>query len=112
VIVRAKPRDKRPSKLEMKNRSEIDPTRLLKRLTSRFEKTPTGEMQELVQLLCDQRAISYKQCKKLPELARACIARIADLANRLEATAAGLLGKASKSCTADPGGRRRVPLTT
>ena len=33
--------------LEMKNRSDIDLTRLLERLTSTFEKTPTGEMQEL-----------------------------------------------------------------
>jgi len=46
-----------------------------------FEKNPTGEMQELVRLLCDQQAISYEQREKLVELARACVARIADLDN-------------------------------
>jgi len=72
-------------RLGMKSRSDIDLTRLLERLTSMFEKTPTGEMQELVRLYCDQRAISYEQCEKLTELARACVTRIADLATRLEA---------------------------
>jgi hypothetical protein len=65
----------------MKSRSDIDPTRLLERLISKFEKTPTGEMQELVRLFCDQGAISYEQREKLAELARACVARIADLGN-------------------------------
>lgn len=68
----------------MKSRSDIDVTRLLERLASTFEKTPTGEMQELVRLLCDERAISYEQREKLSELARACAARIVDLATRLE----------------------------
>jgi hypothetical protein len=70
--------------LGMKSRSDIDLTRLSDRLTSTFEKTPTGEMQELVRLFCDQRAISYKECEKLAELARACVPRIADLASRLD----------------------------
>jgi hypothetical protein len=69
--------------LGMKSRGEIDLTRLLERLSS-FEKNPTGEMQELVRLLCDQQAIPYEQREKLVELARACVARIADLATRLE----------------------------
>jgi hypothetical protein len=69
----------------MKNRSDIDLTRLLERLTSTFEKTTTGEMQEPVRLLSDQRPMSYEQREKLTELARACVVRIADLATRLEA---------------------------
>jgi hypothetical protein len=71
--------------LRMISRSDIDLTRLSERLTSTFEETPTGEMQELVHLFCDQRTTSYEQCEKLTELARACATRIADLATRLEA---------------------------
>jgi hypothetical protein len=71
--------------LGMKSRTDIDLARLLERLTSTFEETPTGEMQELVHLFCDQRTTSYEQCEKLTELARACATRIADLAIRLEA---------------------------
>jgi hypothetical protein len=93
--------------LEMKNGSDIDPTRLLEKLTSRFEKTPTGEMQELVRLLCDQRTISYAQCEKLTELARACVTRIADLATRLEAPI--LCSYQSCGKTYNQGRKRRVP---
>jgi hypothetical protein len=92
--------------LEMKNR-DIDPTRLLERLTSRFEKTPTGEMQELVRLVCDQRAISYEQREKLAELARACVARIADLATRLEEP--NLCGYQYCGRAYNQGRKRRVP---
>jgi hypothetical protein len=92
--------------LEMKNR-DIDPTRLLERLTSRFEKTPTGEMQELVRLVCDQRAISYEQREKLAELARACVARIADLATRLEEP--NLCGYQYCGKAYNQGRKRRVP---
>jgi Double zinc ribbon len=88
--------------LEMKNGSDIDPTRLLEKLTSRFEKTPTGEM-----LLCDQRTISYAQCEKLTELARACVTRIADLVTRLEAPI--LCSYQSCGKTYNQGRKRRVP---
>jgi hypothetical protein len=93
--------------LEMKNRGDIDLPRLLERLTSTFDKTPTGEMQELVCLFCDQRAISYEQCEKLTELARACATRIAELATRLEAP----ILCAYQSCgkTYNRGRQRRVP---
>jgi hypothetical protein len=68
----------------IKSRNDIDLTRLLERLRSTFEKTPTGEMQELVPLLCDTRAIPYDQHEKLADSARACAARVADLASRIE----------------------------
>ncbi len=70
--------------LGMKRRGSIDPTRLFEELTSIFEKTPAVEMQDMVRLFLDQRATSYEQRERLAESARACAARVADLASRIE----------------------------
>jgi hypothetical protein len=71
-------------RLGMKRRGSIDPTRLCEELTSIFEKTPAVEMQDMVRLFLDQRATSYEQRERLAESARACAARVADLASRIE----------------------------
>jgi hypothetical protein len=70
--------------LGMKSHNDIDVPRLLERLTSTFEKTPSGEMQDMVRLFLDERATSYEQRERLAESARACAARVADLASRIE----------------------------
>jgi hypothetical protein len=93
--------------LGMNSRSDIDLTRLLERLSSTFEKTPTGEMQEMVRPFCDERAISYERREKLAELARACVARIADLATRLEAP--NLCGYQYCGRAYNQGRKRRAP---
>jgi hypothetical protein len=70
--------------LGMNRRSDVEPTRLFQQLTSALEKTPTVGMRELVRLFLGQRETSDEQNEKLAESARACVARIAELAKRIE----------------------------
>jgi hypothetical protein len=70
--------------LGMNRRSDIEPTRLVQQLTSAFEKTPSAGIQELVRLFLEQHATSDEQNEKLAESARACVARINELANQIE----------------------------
>jgi hypothetical protein len=67
-----------------RKRRGIDLTRLCEELTSIFERTLAVEMQDMVRLFLDQRATSYEQCERLAESTRACAARVADLASRIE----------------------------
>jgi hypothetical protein len=91
----------------MKRRSSIDPTRLCEELTSIFEKTPAVEMQDMVRLFLGQRATSYEQRERLAESARACAARVADLANRISAPTS----IADESMAAGATSMRRAPNT-
>jgi hypothetical protein len=70
--------------LGMNRRSDVEPTRLFRQLTSAFEKTPTVGMRELVRLFLEQHATSDEQNEKLVESARACVTRFAELAKQIE----------------------------
>jgi hypothetical protein len=70
--------------LGMNRRGGVEPIRLVQQLTSAFEKSPSAGIQELVRLFLEQHATSDEQNEKLVESARACVARITELAKRIE----------------------------